>query len=207
MIVSNPVERMSLQDLANDPWLNDGYDSIPSPFSELNNDLLRFREQVSKKIEILESQEDSLEQEFKENGLKIMSLIIPIGDECIPLVLDKVERRARSEIYEYQSEPVPKLLDLIYQVEPQIPNTLEEEIENNSIALIEANRREYCSCPVRTESSKNSREEFLMNIDQGKMKGNNWKRRISNWFQKVDSVGCESTAIKTKRRFSFFLKN
>jgi len=214
MLVSNPADRMSLKDLANDPWLNEGYDSMPSPFSELTNDLLRFRELVSKKIEVLESQEIVLENEFKENGLKVLSLIIPIGDEDKPLVLDQFVRRSASEISEYQSEPIPKQGD--WELKPRMPVCKEEsrnastmdEFEKKSIAAIEENEaslREYSSCPVRTEPSKNSQEEFNMNIEPGKVKENNWKLRISNWFQRVDH-GSEPVTVKTHRRFSLFLK-
>jgi serine/threonine protein kinase len=83
MIVPNPNDRENLASLAGDPWLNHGYDSIPSSHSTLSNDLLQFREEIAKKIEFLESQESSVESEIKRNGFQDLSLLIPI-EESVP---------------------------------------------------------------------------------------------------------------------------
>jgi hypothetical protein len=164
MIVPDPNDRTNLASLARDPWLNHGYDSIPSSLSTLSNDLLKFREEMAKKIEFLESQESSIECEIKRNGLQNLSLLIPVEDS-IPKPLMPLIEKSSSAPHAFSSTIVritdtgtniafrPSSEALIPIVERDSHSNPSTESSSSTISPLVFEKVEHAHSPIENETA------------------------------------------------------
>lgn len=204
MIVPNPSDRMNLSALINDPWLNDGYDTVLSPICSINNELLKFREEVSEEIDNLELIGSSIEKELKKNGLRNLSLFIPIANESgakSPTTAPSMEKCV-SDSQEYNTELNPiKLMDINEEVSVMRKDTrgstfVSEEIDDVSATVYErkttTKTHDYDLNEIK---SINSKEE----TDTPQIRGIEWKNVFSRWFHR-------DFHEKAKQRFQFLQK-
>lgn len=84
MVKPEAANRITIQDVANDPWSNVGYESPPNYQSSATGLLETYISEISSRISLLESDTTALERSFKERGLRNLSLLIDIEGVPIP---------------------------------------------------------------------------------------------------------------------------